>query len=608
MSGPRKYRQGRPERNPGHSSVKAAAVSGPPAFQHLDQKLRDLDGRGYPAYKSIAGRHEGFAHSARDNAQLPLTLFIDHVQGDPFAAPSRLRLRLKAVDIQLPDDSICTPERRVSTADFMIRRLYASFAMGAQSSGSGKSGVFRLAKPGQEVLHHSRLEISDTGELELRFQLGLPAAGRRILGHEAARLIGHVLPQLVLEAFRAAAHDEALPIHYRCVEDAQALRAALSGLGLVAFIADGAILPRHSGINDAPLSDTSGLVPFSSPAQLRLSIPTPHGGARTGMGIAAGVTLIVGGGYHGKSTLLRAIERGVYDHIPGDGREFVVTVSSAVKVRAEEGRCVNGTDISNFIDNLPGKADTTRFFTANASGSTSQAAAIIEALEVGATCLLLDEDTSAQNFMIRDRRMQDLVCAADEPITPLIDRIAQLRNEGVSVIIVVGGAGDYFDVADVVINMRSYEASDVTERAKSIALKYPSLREAVQGAWRPIRERVLNTQSLSARDGRRAVHIKLSSNAQLVFGEHELRLSAVEQIVDNAQTRAMALALLFAKEHVFSSGVSIAHGLVAATSSLGAGFNALQSPLEGELAEFRVFELAALLGRLRGISLKATGE
>lgn len=73
------------------------------------------------------------------------------------------------------------------------------------------------------------------------------------------------------------------------------------------------------------------------------------------MGIPEGVTLIVGGGFHGKSTLLQALERGVYHHIAGDGREMVITRQDAVKVRAEDGRNIEKVNISAFINNLPAK-------------------------------------------------------------------------------------------------------------------------------------------------------------------------------------------------------------------------------------------------------------
>ena len=181
------------------------------------------------------------------------------------------------------------------------------------------------------------------------------------------------------------------------------------------------LLPRRSGVDDRPL-EGGGVVPFRSPESLRVVLQAPNAGSVPGMGVPVGVTLVVGGGFHGKSTLLRALEAGVYNHRPGDGRERVVSDPDTVKVRAEDGRAVAGVDISAFIDGLPLGQDTHHFTTPNASGSTSQAATIVEALESGAHALLVDEDTSATNFMLRDRRMQSLVPKDAEPITPFQPR------------------------------------------------------------------------------------------------------------------------------------------------------------------------------------------
>ncbi len=238
-------------------------------------------------------------------------------------------------------------------------------------------------------------------------------------------------------------------------------------MGLVAFIANGAILPRESGVSEKPL--TQGALPFLAPPSLEIEVELPNQGKIKGLGIKKGITLITGGGFHGKSTLLKALERGIYNHIPGDGREGVVTLESAVKIRAEDGRFIASTDISPFISNLPFNLDTQKFSTPNASGSTSQAANIIEALESKSKLLLLDEDTCATNFMIRDKRMQTLIHKEDEPITPFIDRVKELYTSfGVSTILVLGGCGDYLEVADTVIMMKNYKPLDVTLPAKKI--------------------------------------------------------------------------------------------------------------------------------------------
>jgi predicted ABC-class ATPase len=383
------------------------------------------------------------------------------------------------------------------------------------------------------------------------------------------------------------------------VEDANALRAQLEDRGLVAFVAEGAALPRRSGIDDRPLEN--GVVPFRPAGPLSVVLESPNGGPVRGLGVPRGVTLIVGGGYHGKSTLLRAIERGVYDHVPGDGREAVVTVATAVKVRAEDGRRVAGTDISNFIGRLPGGDDTTSFHTENASGSTSQAASIAEALEVGATALLLDEDTSATNFMIRDARMQRLIEAEHEPITPFIDRARQLHDDQrVSTVVVVGGSGDYFDIADTVIAMREYVPSEVTGAARAVAQALPTQRVAEGGAWTPLRRRIPDPNSIDAKRGRKELAVRVRVRDRVELGTTTVELGAVEQIVETAQTRAMAYTLARTHDELLGGAADMGEAIERMMAEIDRHGLAAVHPHEiGELAAFRPFELAAFLNRIR---------
>lgn len=564
----------------------------------LADTLRSLDGKSYPAYKRSAG-----AYGAGD-----FLLHIDHVQGDPFADPSRLRAIVPPDAAELPRWALSTPTRRRATADFLNRRLAETLSAASLSdAGSGKSGQLRILRPGQQVLSRASMAVARDGTVTARFRAGLPADGRRILGHRAADLVTRAAPAALRGAlFFAAFAPEALRTHVEIVEDSVALREQLEQKGLVAFVADGAILPRRSGVEDTPLEQ--GAVPFESPPSLRVELTAPNAGPLAGLGIRSGVTLIVGGGYHGKSTLLRAIERGIYDHVPGDGRERVVALPEAVKVRAEDGRRVTGTDISNFINGLPAGGDTTRFDTLNASGSTSQAAAIVEALETGARCLLLDEDTSATNFMIRDARMQALIAADEEPITPFVDRARQLHDElGVSTVLVVGGSGDYFDVADTVIAMRSYRPCDATSAAAAVAARLPSRRAAEGGAWRAIRPRGIDPASIDPRRGRRPVSIKVRSIDRVEFGTEVVNLEGAEQLVEEAQTRAVAHAAAHAAARARESGLSLAAAVEAVGEEIRQeGLHVIHPHGIGELSAFRTFELAAFVNRLRGA--RRTGE
>lgn len=564
------------------------------ALDDLRALLRRIDGRGYPAYQEIRGVYD--VAGGR--------LIVDHVQGDPFAEPSRLRIVLPAAAAGLPAWALKDETARTATADFLNRRLCEMLERAESRRGSGRSGELRALRPGQEVLERSSVTVLAEGGVEARFRSGLPARGRTVLGHQAAELLCDDVPAAVSSSLHYTALDgAALRGHVETVDDARALRAQLAENGLVAFVADGAILPRLSGVDDRPLPVA---VSFQAPAELRVTLRAPNAGDVSGMGVPAGVTLIVGGGFHGKSTLLRALERGVYDHVPGDGREHVVTVADAVKVRAEDGRSVAGVDIGNFIGRLPGGIDTRHFSTANASGSTSQAAAIAEALELDATCLLLDEDTSATNFMIRDARMQALVRDAHEPITPFIDRARQLFEEhGVSTVLVAGGSGDYFDVADTVIAMTEYEPSEVTARAREVATSHPTGRAREGGPWRPAARRIPLPQSLDPRRGRHAVHVRAFSEERVLFGGDDVDLRAVEQLVEPAQARAIAQAIAFARGSVIDGERDVAAALDALMHRLERdGLDAFQTEPTGELAAFRIFELGAFLGRVRGLEVR----
>jgi predicted ABC-class ATPase len=556
-----------------------------------------MDGRGYKAYKAIEGLW-----------RLPhFLLSVDHVQGDPFADPSRVRAFLDPGCTELPGEVCRAGPRAIGTACLLARRFGAEAGRGSGVRGTGKSGEIRIEAPGQEVLDSTAVFVREDGSLEARFTVGLPASGRRILGREAAKLLLDVVPRVVARALRADAFEDGeILLHALTNEDAEALRDALPGKGLVAFVADGSVLPRESGVSQEPLGQ--GLVvPFESPPDMRVELNLPNGGGVSGMGILEGVTLIVGGGYHGKSTLLKALERGVYNHRPGDGRERVVTHSGAVKIRAEDGRSIQGVDISPFIRNLPNGQDTVAFRTANASGSTSQAANIMEAVEAGSGVLLVDEDTSATNFMIRDRRMQALVPREKEPITPFVDRIRDLhRHFGVSSILVLGGSGDYLEVADTVIAMKDYLPHEVTRKAREVAETLPTGRLMEIGEpLGPVRPRIPLPSSINPRKGRREESLKVRGTNGLILGGEELDLSSVEQIVSWAQLRAIGQGLLLAWRESMDGARGLPEILDRVEARIRSdGLDVLDPRGVGNLAEFRRFELAAALNRTRSLRVK----
>ncbi len=563
--------------------------------QRLNQELARIDGRGYKAYKDIRGSYDFHDY----------ILHIDHVQGDPFAAPSRIRILVDREVAAIPNQLWEERERRIGVEDCLARFMSSAIRRYARGNrGTGKSGMMAIDAGKQEILERTAVNIIN-GKVEARLIMGLPARGRRVLGRQAADMFFDELPQIVNESLRYGAVDEKLLQKYAEInEDQICLRGQLQEKGIVAFIPNEALLPRISGIDDRPAK--KDVVYFQSPDSLAVSFHLSNKGEIRGMGIPEGVSLIVGGGFHGKSTLLRAVELGVYNHIPGDGREYVCTVPSAVKIRAEDGRNIEKVDISPFITQLPLQKDTRRFSTENASGSTSQAAGIMEAVEAGCKLLLIDEDTSATNFMIRDRRMQELVAKEKEPITPFIDKVRSLYTDlGVSTVIVMGGSGDYFDCVDTVIMMDEYIPRDVTDKAKEIAqlvntgradeggarFDAPSPRKPVASSFDPSR-------------GKRDVKINAKGLKQILFGRHMIDLSAVSQLIDESQTRAVGEAVYYYAERIARNAPDLYEGMNLLMQDIEKNGLDVLSPYKlGNLAKPRLFEIASAINRMRSLRI-----
>ena len=510
-------------------------------------------------------------------------------------------MEVPAAALRLPEWARHGRDARRATADYLQRALHIALSRSSGGAGSGKSGLLEISRAGQEVLDRTGVSVDAHGRARVRLCAGLPAAGRRILGRAAVDLLGGRLHS----AIRAAADgldQNALRSHVNAVEDQVALRSQLGERELIAFLAEGSVLPRRSGVDARPLARA---LPLEVPDALAVELRAPHAGTLRGLGIRAGVTLIVGGGYHGKSTLLQALALGIYDHVPGDGREQCVSAESVVTVRAEDGRSVRGVCLTPFIRDLPLGRGTHSFDSEDASGSTSQAAAIVEALEVGATGLLIDEDTAATNFMIRDARMRRLVPGDREPITPYIDRVRQLREtRGVSSVLVVGGAGDYLDVADCVIQMDGYQPRDVTARAREVAAAQP-LGEAVPRApdeWPPAAPRVPLPDGLDPRRGRRPERVRAVRTRAIEFGREEIDVSLLYQIVDAGQCRMIGDALLRLARGLCDGRRDLPAIMAALDAEVQAGgIEELAEPGFGDRTHVRRFEIAAALNRLRSL-------
>lgn len=559
----------------------------------LDQ-LRHADGRPYGFYKKVAG--------AWDYGDF--TLAIDHVQADPFAPPTALRAYATPQAMGLPKEALASPDARLAAADFLARAFDEAIrARGARDVSIARAGALILQRSYASVL---------PDRVEVRFQVKLPARGRTILGKSAARLFDVDVPNVVMDCFDFVSHDpdttrkrSRLLAHIASYEDHRALQEQLETNGWVTFVADDSLLARRSGVSEAPLTG-DGVVAFRSPDSLRVSVSLPHAGEVSGMAIPRGLTLIVGGGYHGKSTLLEAIARGVYAHVPGDGRELVATDPSATKVRAADGRAVTGVDISAFISHLPGGIDTTNFSTENASGSTSQAASIIESLQLGARSLLIDEDTSATNLLIRDTRMRDLVAADKEPITPLVDRVSSLTGAGTSLIMVVGGSGAFLDAADRVLMMDNYRCLDVTERAKQVAADLPRPRTDAPASW----DSAPRVPLAKARVDR--PRTKATGTHALTVDRQVVDISDVEAILDPGQAEAIAwcvrgvLEEMAGKQDLVDLMAKLGRRL--ASEGLDAVCKFGARPYPAFLARPRLIDVGAAINRYRGLILRGDEE
>ena len=557
----------------------------------LKNELFKIDGKGYKAYKVLEGKYDFKKY----------VLSIDHVQGDPFASPSRVRVIIDNKIAQIPEELFDNKNKEIAVCDFLTRLFSKNIRNQSEKIfGSGKSGLIEISRCPQEILERTAI-IRNENFFEVRFYVGFPARGRSVLAKELEKIILNIIPNIVESTFIYKNINKlALITRVKLMEDQCYIRKNLKEKGLVAFVANESILPRESGVCARPLRNGKK---FISPQALEVEFDTPNRGKIKGMGIPKGITLIVGGGYHGKSTLLKALELGIYNHIEGDGREFVITDESALKVRAEDGRAITSTDISLFINNLPNGKDTIKFNTENASGSTSQAANIIEAIESKSKVLLIDEDTSATNFMIRDDIMQQLVVKEKEPITPFIDVAKSLYKQlGISTILVAGSCGDFFDIADLVIQMDSYEPYEVTAKAKELSRGKITLRDDLDicidfG-------RVLSKGSIF--EGPKGIKIKTLGKDGLSINKENIDLKSVEQIVDSEQINTIGMAIKFIEDKYSGKDLTIEKIVDKIEKDLTKNLIRIDNTKggNGSLAMPRKQEILCAINRLRTLKIK----
>ncbi len=563
----------------------------------LRNKLRSIDHKGYPAYKDLKGQYNFGDY----------VLSIDHVQGDPFASPSRLSVRVEKAKAGFPAAYYDTKAKRITLQDHLTRLFGRQVAGGSfQAKGSGKSGLLSVSRCGQQVLERTAMRVKD-GDLILRFEAGFPANGRTINARELEKMLFDILPDCVRRSLYYGKIDKEKLRQAICLcEDQQYIRQCLTERKLCAFIADGSVLPRESGVSERPMKNG---VPFRSPESLRITLDLPNKGAVSGMGIPQGITLFVGGGYHGKSTILQALQNGVYDHIAGDGRELVITDASAFKLRAEDGRSVTGVDISPFIKNLPNRKDTVHFSTEDASGSTSQAANLMEALESGSSLILIDEDTSATNFMVRDRLMAQVITPGEEPITPFISRVRGMYEDlGVSSVIVAGSSGAFFHMADTIIQMKEYVPIDITQKAKEAAAACEDRgAEDAEDARKfpPFNRKRCPGPDMALRKEDR-IKMKAMGTSEISICKENVELRYLEQLKDQEQSMALAYLLKYAQLKMMDGRKDLRQiGDLLEEQLDGSGLESLfeRGDVSSQLARPRKQEILACINRYRKLKI-----
>mgnify|MGYP006391901245 FL=1 len=576
--------------------------------EELRQQLCSINRKSYPAYKGLKGLYH-FGN---------YILSIDHVQGDPFASPSHVNIQISHRDAGFPVEYYKDTLTGTTLCDYLTRQFEKQVSQYSfRAKGSDKSGLLTVSHCGQEILSRTACEITEKG-ITARFFVGFPANGRTINATELEKILFDFLPVCIQKSFfYSSLNAKELQNYIELAEDQEFSRQTLPAKNLCAFIADGSILPRESGISSRPMKAS---VPFTSPDSLRISINLPHKGKITGMGIPKGITLIVGGGYHGKSTLLNALELGVYNHIPGDGREYVITDATAVKLRSEDGRFIKDVDISMFINDLPNKKDTRCFSTLDASGSTSQAAGITESMEAGSHLFLLDEDTSATNFMVRDAFMQQVIQREKEPITPFLERAEDLyKKAGISTILVAGSSGAFFHIADTIIQMDNYVPKDITASVKKLCSQYPLPAVSVTDFQLPHSHRIMSRPAESSkhlRHNSRGNHsdsgatkperlkTRISGTDGFSLGRQEIDLRYTEQLIDAEQTAALGLLLKYAVEHLADGRRTlpeIVQFLWKNLSLHGLSFFTENQKISCGYATPRIQEIYACINRYRGL-------
>lgn len=574
----------------------------------FEKKLHNMDQQPYYAYKNLSGISVSFNN---------FSILFKHIQGSPGASPASLcQLVIPAKYLNLPNWSQSTQARTVASEDYILRIFYdAVIHCAQQNRGDEGSGSFQTVNMPQQVLKRNIVQFFEHS-LSINFRISLPGSKKKTtLCKEAVKMFSYELPLIIKFIRHAISENKALKQHCDCVEDMLTLQNNLTQYGLIAFVADGSLLARESGISDRPVPKDA--IPFKVPDDLTVEVDLPNAGKVRGLGLRAGISTIIGGGYHGKSTLLNALVKAIYPHIPGDGREQVVVNREAVYICAEEGRCVRDLNISAFFYSLPHSSDPHHYSTDNASGSTSEASSVVEYVQAGAKLLLIDEDSSAANFLYRDPDLRELI--PEDPIIPFFDRIQELYSKyGVSTLIIASGSCRYFSVSDQIIAMKNYLPVEMTKRAKALKGRSTHLAESSPEATLPITDkRILSQDNFNPeyinKRLKKIIPIRIKAlrgqeHEIIEYGMDKIDIRYLSSIVDADQIMTIGYLLLLSRHLKLyeekCSPTQLAKKLLALIQEKDLDILQIPETTPVFFSQVTVLELVGALNRLRSLKTK----
>ena len=553
--------------------------------------LAEIDGKPFAEYERLLGDFD-FARYVIKCSKIEITRDAENPV---------FNIRVPQSIAELPGHLYDSPVRRTALEDYLVRNLCAVTERIARFNESGwaRRNIL-IAEPGQKILPRTAVIVTKE-YIDARIRIALPykvyATGERLVDAEMARKVFFEdLPEVVSSSIFCCNLDlDEAEEFVNGMEDADRVRQTLSTLGLVSFVGEGSLLAREP---NSDLPDYERIAPFEVSESAQTEIEVPNSGKIIGLGIPVGLTVVLGDAANGRKDFMSAIAAGVFNHIPGDGREAVVTVSDAVQIEVDRGRSVQEVNITPFLSEAE-DGNPASYSTRSADSFISQAAGTIEALEVGARVLIFDENTSASAFLTTDARVAALL--GSTPRASLAQRARQIVDElGIS--LVIGGenlVAEYIPLADTVLKVEDFQVTNITEEAKALNLALPPEAAAVNLGPMLGRSRWIMPSSIDAAVGNKDVVIEAVDLKAIQFGRSVIELDSVPQIADESQTLTLGLLLYYAKLRYMQEGYPLREMLDMIDRDLSSeGLGTISRDLRGDLARPRRYELAAALNRL----------